>query len=468
MVPKKPSVPTFTDGYGGHDQLSVPAPPSPPSVGPQPSGMASPSALNPLVSTVSPPSGSLPAGSPLTPPSAPALGPVVTTYATQVAKRASALVEKDWPLEDWFKEATSLLRELVTETSAGKKADPAAQNADAWLALRPALERLLTHGDASHTQAWVEEVCLTWWDRMTEEQATRGLKATQCSRAMPAYILARHKLAGGDRGSALRWASLAHAADRLGGHPGAGGAEVVLKFGLGVSAGVVSQLEKCADDELTSTAGDWKLPGAFPEMALTKALAEPGGGALVAPTLSASSHACHPFVATLISWINATSITNEEKGARLEWAVAYLAGTLPGAWAQRGFNAMGFACEQDVVAVQVGTNTYAFPGDAKAVLIECKNWESEARSREVGYFLARMKFVGARLGVLVAKSDITGTKDSDAKHAFRFLQGFCGREDVVCLVVKGDDLRELAKRGTFAELLEARFRSMTYGNLAKS
>jgi hypothetical protein len=336
------------------------------------------------------------------------------------------------------------------------------------MALRPALEALLALGDASHTQAWIEEVCLAWWDQMTEVQARRGLTMQQCHRAMPAYILARHKLRSGDRGGALRWAALAHAADRLALHPGGGGAEVVLKFGLGVPASIVGELETHAAQALKEIGANWKLPAAFPEMVLTKTLTGPGSSALVAPILSSSAHASHPFLANLIPWIDAKGITTEEKGERLEWLVTYLAGTLPGAWAQKGFNAMGFACEHDVVAVQVGANTYGLPGDARAILIECKNWEKEVRSPEVGYFLARMKYVGARLGILVAKSDITGAKDADAKNALRFLQGFCLRENVVCLVVTGDDLRALAKTGTFAALLDARFRTMTYGDVASA
>lgn len=459
-----PNFPTFTDGYRPPVSGAIGPTPMfpPPPAGPQPSGAPAP----PISAGVTPPvSGSNPASSPAP---APALAPQ-KNYEETVRDRAWALLDGTrWTVEAWFQEANALITDLKTETATGKQADPSADEGKAWLALQPALEHMLANGDASHTRAWVEEVCLAWWDTMTSAQLAQGLSPKKSYRAMAAYILARHKLAVGDRGGALRWAALAHAADKLAEHPGGGGAEVVLKFGLGVPASSVADLEKTAAEQLKAAAGNWKVPTAFPEMVLTKTLALPQGSALVAPILTPSTHPCHPFVASLIPWIDEKGITNEEKGARLEWATAYLTGTLPGVWAQLDFNAMGFACEHDVVGLQRGSNIYGLPGDAQAILIECKNWESEVRSAETGYFLARMKYVGARLGVLVAKSDITGTKDDEAKNAFRFLQGFCLREGVVCLVVTGADLRELAKRGTFAELLDARYRSMTYGSLAKA
>jgi hypothetical protein len=396
---------------------------------------------------------------------APAPASAQLTYEETVRRRAWALLDgTQWTVEEWFKEANALINDLKIETAAGKRADPSTDEGKAWLALQPALEHMLANGDASHTRAWVEEVCLAWWDTMTAAQLEHALSPKKCYRAMAAYILARHKLAGGDRGGALRWAALAHAADKLAGHPGGGGAEVVLKFGLGVPASVVEALGKNAPPSPTS----WTVPLAFPEMVLTKTLAHTGGSALIAPILTPSTHPCHPFVQSLLPWIDEKGISPEEKGSRLEWATAYLAGTLPGVWAQLDFNAMGFACEHDIVGVQRGTNIYGLPGEAQAILIECKNWESEVRSAETGYFLARMKYVGARLGVLVAKSDITGTKDDEAKNALRFLEGFCLREGVVCLVVTGADLRNLAAQGTFADLLDQRYRSMTYGSLAKA
>jgi hypothetical protein len=394
---------------------------------------------------------------------------LVKSYADEVGARAWDLLDASrWTLETWFTEATVLLDELKRETASGKRADPASHSADAWRALQPTLEHMLAFGDASHTQAWIEEVCLAWWDQLTDVQRKTGLSINKCYRAMAAYILARHKLALGDRGGALRWAALAHAADKLGRHSGGGGAEVVLKFGLGLPIDTVSMIENQVAEQLKEMKDNWTRPEAFPEMVLTKTLSRSGSSSLVAPTLTPSAHICHPFLEVLVPWLSEANITNEQKGERLEWLTAYLAGTLPGVWAQRGFNAMGFACEQDIVAVQLGTNTYGLPGDTRTILIECKNWVNEVNSAQTGYFLARMQYVGARLGVLVAKSDITGTKDAEAKNASLFLRGFCLRENIVCIVVTGADLIALAKRGTFAELLDAGVRKLTYGDLAKS
>jgi hypothetical protein len=326
---------------------------------------------------------------------------------------------------------------------------------------------MLAHGDASHTRAWVEEVCLSWWDVMTGAQDAQNISPARSYRAMAAYVLARHKHAQGDLGGALRWAALAHISDVLAGHPGSGGAEVVLQFGLGVPRAAIDELSKLA----ASTAQNrqtWNETEAFPELILTSAVAAEWGRHLVAPTLVPSHHVCRPFLNIAVKWaLDVTGLNTDDQGKRLEKVAAYLAGTLPGARPVLGINAPGGACEYDIVATQVGSNIYRLPAESTSLLIECKNCNTTVKSANVGYFLARLKYAGLDFGVLMAKEAISGWSSDEPLNAKRLLEGFCQREHLACVVVTGDDLRALCTDGTFAALLEDRHRLMTLGKAKK-
>jgi hypothetical protein len=386
-----------------------------------------------------------------------------------VRDRAWALLDGTrWTLEAWFNEANALITDLKTETAPGKKADPSSDEGKAWLALQPALEHMLANGDASHTRAWVEEVCVAWWETMTAAQLAQGLSPKKSYRAMAAYILGRHKHAQGDIGGAARWTSLAYLSDVLSGHPGSGGAEVVLKFGLGVPEDTVKGLKVLATKVTPTAPSTWKDVETFPELLLTQALTSDWGRFLVAPTIVPSHHTCRPFLRAATKWaLDATGLNTNQQGKRLELLASYLASALPGARPMRGFNAPGGACEYDVVAAQIGANTYSFPGEATSLLMECKNWDHPARSAEVGYFLARIKYAGAGLGIMMCKEAITGWKAKEPRHARLLLEGFCQREHLACVVITGDDLRDLANTGSFAALLEDRYRLTTLGKVKK-
>jgi hypothetical protein len=266
----------------------------------------------------------------------------------------------------------------------------------------------------------------------------------------------------GDIGGAVRWAALAHLADQLAGHPGGGGAQTVLTLGLGLKQDAIDLLDAVAGVALTRVAGDVLDPRGLPEMCLTEAIDHQKGACFVEAARSATHPVSSAFLRRALVWALDEPKDPNSKGQRLEWLTAYLAGTLSGARARKGFNSLGFACEHDVVVTK--SHGPALPGGSTAMLIECKNWKDPLGAAHVGYFLGRMKYVGAGLGVLVAKSGITeDPADDDEKNARAFLVGFCQRENVACLVVNRADLERIATDVSFLQLLDAKYEEFTFG-----
>lgn len=411
-------------------------------------------------------------------PTAPALGTAVPTpsgtsappalaapsdpFVTRVQRSGEKLLQRGaLTLEEWSAEADNVISSFEREVQAGGAADPARGHA-ALDALRVVLEGMIEKGDPAHTAAWVDRACLTWWDAMSAHQAVTRAASSQCYRAMAGYVLARNRMRLGDRGGAIRWAALAHLADRIDGHPGRGGADLVLRNGLGVGANVVAALDAAADDALSKANGDWADPRVFPEFCLAAAVDSENGDALVAPTTINTHHLSRPLMKRALKWGLDEPNDPNSKGERLEVISRFLAGTLPGARGERGFNALGFACEHDVVVrVEQG---HSLPGGSTSMLVECKNCVYPISASAVGYFLARMKFTGVGLGVIVAKSGITDTGGDDAeKNARGFLLGFCQRENVVCLVVTRKDLEKLVDGSSFDAMLRAKHTEFAFG-----
>jgi hypothetical protein len=388
------------------------------------------------------------------------------TFADEVVVRCNELLDASkLDLAAWFQKANGLLSDVISETSKDGKADPLKVNDAPWRSLRRCTEELMKRGDHAHTTAWIGRVFEEWWDAMTKFQVDTGASISTASRAMAGYDLARHHHHLGNRGAALRWAALAHLADRLGNHPGGGGAEVILTMGLGLSRVTIDLLNNAASTRCGKSENDWSSPYCFPEMCLAYAIDQDDGSPLVES--SPSEHfICRPFLGRLLKWAFEEPRKEEgyKKGERLELVTAYLGGTLPGARCRRGFNALGFSCEHDVVVGQRPGQVYTLPGGSNALLIECKNYGKPISVEPVGYFLARLQYTGASLGLLVAKSGISNNKaQGDEANARAFLLGFCQRENIACLVVTREDLEGLLSGGSFRALLDEKYEEFMFG-----
>lgn len=434
------------DGYG---ILKKVIPPASGSVGPLPGSPGS----------APPASVPVPSGPPAPSSTAAASDPFVLEIGDAGKK---LLTRGELKVEDWSAEADRLLVAIERETRAGGRSDPAKGTA-AFTALTEVLEGMIDNGDPAHTAAWVDRACLAWWDAMTAYQIENRAAPSICYRAMAGYILARNRVRMGDRGGAVRWAALAHLADRIDGHPGRGGADLVLRNGLGIGANVVAALDAAADDALAKVKKDWSDPRVSPELCLAAAIDGIEGGALVAPTTIDAHHLARALMRRALTWALDEPKDPNSKGERLEILTRFLGGTIAGARAERSFNALGFSCEHDVVVrLEPG---HSLPGGSSAMLVECKNWLDPLGASGVGYFLARMKFTGIGLGLLVAKSGITDTSSLDdaEKNARSFLVGFCQRENIACLVLTRSDLERLIKEASFDQVLREKYTEFTFG-----
>lgn len=86
-------------------------------------------------------------------------------------------------------------------------------------------------------------------------------------------------------------------------------------------------------------------------------------------------------------------------------------------------------------------------------LLEAKNWKTKVGAPEVIVFARKVNIAGCKLGVLIAKSGVTGRKDRDARGVMS--EEFT-RSGVVVTVLDYKDLKQVAEGGNLLELLRTR------------
>src|SRR5690606_15446680 len=96
-------------------------------------------------------------------------------------------------------------------------------------------------------------------------------------------------------------------------------------------------------------------------------------------------------------------------------------------------------------------------------IVECKNWDKPVGSRDVGYFLNKIRQSHASFGVIFSREGITG--DGDEEKAAKELTRRAFHEDKsVCIVISRSDLRRLQNgETTFRTLLLELFEEFRFG-----
>lgn len=110
----------------------------------------------------------------------------------------------------------------------------------------------------------------------------------------------------------------------------------------------------------------------------------------------------------------------------------------------------GQASEIDVVLWNF-QHPEGFPSFPDTLLVECKNWDDPVDSSHVAWFDWKLRLGGARLGILVAASGITGNPERKSQ-AWSIVQAanMNGRR---ILVVSLDDIAALGSRSDLRDLL---------------
>ena len=72
-----------------------------------------------------------------------------------------------------------------------------------------------------------------------------------------------------------------------------------------------------------------------------------------------------------------------------------------------------------------------------------------------------MQHSNAKFGIIMAHKGLTG---GSAKNAVRFLKEFTMRENLVCLVIDGSDLKQFAPGNTFRGLIDRKYQKDRFGD----
>jgi hypothetical protein len=282
-------------------------------------------------------------------------------------------------------------------------------------------------------------------------------------------------LAAGNRGTAYRWSLLTHADDILGRHvQGGGGALDRLHTQFGMSAEALRALtqlaEQCRDDAEDKPDG-WTRPSGFPEeVARRFAEANPAYAQQIS-SLEASDQfpLAQPYLVALLDEVERTQPNTKEQGDRLEELASYLFSLLPGCVPQRTTDDEDDAFESDVIV----RNLYHAPNllsdlFGRHILVECKNWERTVSVEPVGYFLFRMRITHARLGVIIAKRNITGDEKSE-RNARALIRRSYHEDGSICIVLDRNDIRSLIDKDVgFLALLLERAERLRFGKRRQS
>ncbi len=312
-----------------------------------------------------------------------------------------------------------------------------------------------------------ESLLLDWWNDWSQRQRTQKKQAYL---AGIAFKLTEHYLRVGDKGAACRWALHTQAADILGKHSeGGGAARQWLPTLFGVSGNYLQELDKIAKGclkEIEQThRGDWSQAEGFPEEIVCRFAQTSGASFAMANAVSACEFPLSgAYFQALLSRVDADYKRGEEgkKGDALENLAVYLSLLLPGCLPLRKVEDEAGVSEHDIVVHNLcDAGNLASELLGRHFLVECKNWGQAVGTRDVGYFLYRIRLTHARFGIMFASAGISGEDITEAKELVRRAYHEDGN---ICVVTDHQDLDSLSKGETsFWWMLVEKIEALRFG-----
>lgn len=314
-------------------------------------------------------------------------------------------------------------------------------------------------------------VMQNWWIALGAEQQRTGRRYPL---AAPTQWLSQIFFWVGDMGLAARWSLLTAAHDvQMGLNDSLALQEIQATFGL--DERTTGHLVSLAKDCAAEAHDDWGQPCGFPEEVVQQLIRHAEGRD--AYTAQMANHATrHEFpvspgyLRALIARLDAAksdaTITEKERGDRLEAIARYLTSLLPGSVPRANLLSADNAFESDIIVANVYTQpTIISDLFGRYILVECKNYGRPVDVSRVGYFLHRMRMVHASFGILFATSSVTGSNLTDEEQAARAMIRRAFHEDgSVCVVIDRADLQRIADGEiSFYWLLHSRYEEFRFG-----
>lgn len=306
------------------------------------------------------------------------------------------------------------------------------------------------------------------WNKLAERQQETGYRIYRASIALN---LAQFAYFREDIGAAIWWALHTQADDHLGQDWKGGHGYDVLRTALGVSQTALEVFKAIGDNNrsMSQAQNNWKAPNAFAEDVIVRFVLEKRALSYVLGSQSITPE--YPismaYFAALLADVDRKREKQSEKkqkGNALEKLAAYLFLLIPGWLPLRSVQDEKQTAEIDLVVRNLQPNANLMADIlGRYFIVECKNWDKPVGSRDVGYFLNKIRQSHASFGVIFSREGITG--DGDEEKAAKELTPRAFHEDKsVCIVISRSDLRRLQNgETTFRTLLLELFEEFRFG-----
>jgi hypothetical protein len=301
------------------------------------------------------------------------------------------------------------------------------------------------------------------WNELGQYQYTINISAASPRHILRAGVgiyLGRIYLQG-EPGVAMWWLLHAHADDLLARHPEKGGAaKDMLRLVFGVDKIAFDCMERYAEANLNSN----QTHTLFAEhLVMQMSLKHEYSSLFSHPTSIVEFPIGGAYAATMLS-----RVQKKPEGEPLEELARYLILLLAGWVPTKNVYHVRTRMDSDLIARYMREPEAISSAHSRAILVECKNINDPLSVSDTGYFLYRMYLHQVNVGILFARSNVSGRSSSDEvaqdKNAKHLLDLAFQRDGTAVVVLDIEDIQKLVDgTSTFWSLIDSRIVERRFG-----
>ncbi len=162
----------------------------------------------------------------------------------------------------------------------------------------------------------------------------------------------------------------------------------------------------------------------------------------------------------IISFIDAgkNATTSIEKGQALENLVCYILEKIPGVEIH-DIDSMNFHLTEEIdIAVWNDQESDGLKSFPIIILVECKNLDGNIPTRDVAYFITKIRNKGLDFGILIASNGITGSQDNSTRAHFEIPLAL--REGIRVIIINLEEISVLRNTDDLIRLIKQKVCSL--------
>ncbi len=156
----------------------------------------------------------------------------------------------------------------------------------------------------------------------------------------------------------------------------------------------------------------------------------------------------------IIRFINngENSRTKKEKGQALENLAVYLFKKIPGVEIYDVDSLNYHLTEENDIAVWNDQESDGLKSFPVIILIECKNLAGKVPTKEVAYFITKLRNKGLDFGIIIASNGITGSQEDSTRAHFEIPLAL--REGIRIFIINLEEILILGNTGDLIQLIK--------------